>query len=354
MSFEITFLGASGGPIESSNCGLLIKPAGAAYADMLAADTPPVLAVDAGAGLYALAEIISDAAAPLLRMLQLYHDLLPLQAYFSMPLTRPWAALAQPLAFTLACALLCRVRTLLLSHPHLDHVLALVLNLPSQQHADTPLAVYGLRFTVDALHAHVFNGVIWPDMHALGLLRLEAREPTQPFLVCGGAYAITMFDLSHGVLTQNGAARGTYLSLAFLVCEVRTRAKLLVFGDFEADLVLRLLRNHAVWAAAARHVDDGSLKCIILECSSASVRHGTPLYGHLLPRHLMAELQTLHALCAAERPFEHLHVIVTHVKEVPGPHDPRRRVLAELRALNDELGLGLRLSVAVSGVLVVV
>jgi ribonuclease BN (tRNA processing enzyme) len=57
-----------------------------------------------------------------------------------------------------------RVDHVLLTHSHLDHVAALPLMvdaIASQRTA--PLQIHALAGTIDALKAHIFNNVIWPD-----------------------------------------------------------------------------------------------------------------------------------------------------------------------------------------------
>lgn len=57
-----------------------------------------------------------------------------------------------------------KVDDVLLTHSHLDHVAALPLMVDavaSQRKA--PLRIHALQGTIDALKAHVFNDVIWPD-----------------------------------------------------------------------------------------------------------------------------------------------------------------------------------------------
>lgn len=51
-----------------------------------------------------------------------------------------------------------------LTHSHLDHIAALPLMVDAIASQRTkPIAVYALAGTIDALKAHVFNNVIWPD-----------------------------------------------------------------------------------------------------------------------------------------------------------------------------------------------
>lgn len=52
----------------------------------------------------------------------------------------------------------------LLTHSHLDHVAALPLMLDAvASRRSRPLRVHALRATIEALRAHVFNNVMWPD-----------------------------------------------------------------------------------------------------------------------------------------------------------------------------------------------
>lgn len=378
MSFELTFLGASGGPIELNTCGLLVKPANVSYRDILEINPNPLLVIDGGSGASALAHIIRDPHV-CERHLLLYPDAWKVHEYLAVEPSFPFLAIGSENALATLLKILCGVQSVLLTHPHLDHILALVINLaglPTCQR-QRPFKVFGSQFCVDALRHHVFNGVVWPDLVLAQVLALEAVQFEQNFQVNDGYYTITMMELSHGHIATAeellAAGKGAgkrhrdstdpplpslaqqYTSLAFLVHENATQAKLLVFGDFESDLVLGTGRNRRVWLRVAPFVADGTLKGIVLECSSPTVAPGTDLYGHLMPLHLIGELQTLHECCALEThgtPLQGLNVVVTHVKEL-AVRDPRQQVLTELRELNEKSGLGLRISVAVSGVLIV-
>lgn len=82
---------------------------------------------------------------------------------------------------------------IVLSHSHLDHVLAIGLladSVTRRRRGRPPVRVHALRETLDALRQHVFNGVIWPDF-----TRLPTAE--QPVL------AFEPFDVGE-VLTLGG------------------------------------------------------------------------------------------------------------------------------------------------------
>ncbi len=67
---------------------------------------------------------------------------------------------------------LARIDHILISHSHLDHVLAIglladaVMRLRSAQ-GRPPIEVHALPETLQALRTHIFNGVIWPDFTRL-------------------------------------------------------------------------------------------------------------------------------------------------------------------------------------------
>jgi ribonuclease BN (tRNA processing enzyme) len=72
----------------------------------------------------------------------------------------------------LALDALARIDHILVSHSHLDHVLAIGLLADSVMRARRaanrpPIQVHALPETLAALRAHIFNGVIWPDFTRL-------------------------------------------------------------------------------------------------------------------------------------------------------------------------------------------
>ena len=86
---------------------------------------------------------------------------------------------------------LLRIDHILVSHSHLDHVLAIGLLADSvnrRRSADgrPPIQVLALPETIDALRRHIFNGEIWPDFTRLP----SAEHPTLQFAA---------FKVGHGV-----------------------------------------------------------------------------------------------------------------------------------------------------------
>jgi ribonuclease BN (tRNA processing enzyme) len=62
-----------------------------------------------------------------------------------------------------------RLRHVFLTHSHLDHVVGLPLFIDAafEAYLENPLQVHACQDTIDALRAHLFNDVIWPDFSVL-------------------------------------------------------------------------------------------------------------------------------------------------------------------------------------------
>ncbi|KAL5388204.1 hypothetical protein DPSP01_003193 [Paraphaeosphaeria sporulosa] len=69
--------------------------------------------------------------------------------------------------------------------------------------------------------------------------------------------------------------------------------EVLMFGDVEPDSISLSPRTAHVWAEAAPKIAAGILTGIFIECSYTNSQGDPVLYGHLAPRHLLAELQNL-------------------------------------------------------------
>lgn len=69
-----------------------------------------------------------------------------------------------------------RVRHVLLTHSHLDHIAALPLMVDAvASQLEAPIRVLALPGTIAALKTHVFNNVIWPDFSRI-------PSPAKPFV----------------------------------------------------------------------------------------------------------------------------------------------------------------------------
>ncbi|OJD16468.1 hypothetical protein AJ78_03367 [Emergomyces pasteurianus Ep9510] len=82
-------------------------------------------------------------------------------------------------------------------------------------------------------------------------------------------------------------------SSAFFLRDDHSGTEIIVFGDIEPDSISLEPRNDKVWEIAAPKVANGSLRAIFVECSFTDSVEDNCLYGHLCPRHLIAELEVL-------------------------------------------------------------
>lgn len=385
--FDITFLGASGGPFEQGTCSVLLKPHSKSFNELITRNTlqQELLLVDAGSGLAQLTDIIHQEQKykrPHCRALQYYDDAVDISLYVNTKLITPFSELKLN-AFQAAQRILSLTSNCLITHPHLDHVTALVVNLPFYQDSVDAKNIYGSQYTINALQEHLFNGIIWPSLPQLqfNTIGFETKKKMP-----NSKYDVIMFPLSHGRVT-NGESVSNYLSSAFLISyepsteeeettvagaieiiasdtagTTESNASILIFGDFESDKISTLDYNIRIWKHIAPLILSGQLKTIVLECSNGNRIQQDELYGHLNPSHLISELIRLRAECLilqplAKQPLLLVNVIITHVKEhisLNEPlREPRRIVLRELEELKRREGLELSFLVALSGVTIV-
>jgi ribonuclease BN (tRNA processing enzyme) len=100
---------------------------------------------------------------------------------------------------------LTRVDHILVSHSHLDHVLAIGLladSVARRRVGQPPIRVHALPATLEALRTHLFNGIIWPDFTRLP----SAEQPVlafEPFAIgqvlTVGAHRIEVLPAVHTV-----------------------------------------------------------------------------------------------------------------------------------------------------------
>ncbi|KAI9853277.1 MAG: 3',5'-cyclic-nucleotide phosphodiesterase pde1, partial [Pleopsidium flavum] len=86
-----------------------------------------------------------------------------------------------------------------------------------------------------------------------------------------------------------------YDSTAFFIRDDSTGKEVLIFGDVEPDSLSLSPRTAQVWADAAPKIAAGLLTGIFIECSYDDSQSDETLFGHLCPRHLIAELKVLAA-----------------------------------------------------------
>jgi ribonuclease BN (tRNA processing enzyme) len=208
-----------------------------------------------------------------------------------------------------------RIDHILISHSHLDHVLSIGLLADSvlrvrRAAGRPPIQVHALGATLEALKAHIFNNVIWPDF-----TRLPSAE--QPVL------AFRRFDVGD-VLTLEGrrievlSALHTVPACGFAVIPAEGGAW--VFTGDTAP-------NPALWA----RLKGLPVATLVIETAFSDEEHAlAELSRHLSPSMLARELTQLESPDTT--------VFITHIK--PGEVERVMREIAragiahELRALH--------------------
>ncbi|KAK4163465.1 putative 3',5'-cyclic-nucleotide phosphodiesterase [Cladorrhinum sp. PSN259] len=84
-----------------------------------------------------------------------------------------------------------------------------------------------------------------------------------------------------------------YDSSAYFFQHIPTGREILIFGDVEPDSESLTPRNQQVWQTAAPKIAAGKLAAIFIECSYDDSVIAERLYGHLAPRYIQEEMNSL-------------------------------------------------------------
>ena len=216
------------------------------------------------------------------------------------------------------------IKGYLISHPHLDHLSGLIIASPD----DSPKPIYALSSVNAEIARSYFRPGPWSNFTdrgaepRLGKYHVEDLKPGMPTPLAGTAMTVTPFPLAHGGME----------STAFLV--EHGADALLCFGDTGPDTVEHADKLERVWTAVAERVRTKRLKAIVIEVSFANDRADDKLFGHLTPRHLLAELHKLEAL-AGKGSLKGLPIVIGHIKYALTDTQPQAQILSELKAGND-------------------
>lgn len=243
------------------------------------------------------------------------------------------------------------ISTFLITHPHLDHVAGFAINTAALQQTLRRKRVAALPSTIEAIKEHIFNGIIWPNLSdegdgAVGFVSYDRLvdggnvalgdgEGRGYIEVCDGL-AVKGWSVSHGECMKHNhqgsyssesteagyspyysrrssrkeissgsmdsgrsqnflpvSEKKAYDSAAYFLRDEHTGKEILIFGDVEPDSVSLNPRTARVWQDAAAKLLAGLLTGILIECSYDDSQPDSMLFGHLTPRHLVAELGVL-------------------------------------------------------------
>jgi len=225
-----------------------------------------------------------------------------------------------------------RIGTILISHPHLDHVSGLVIASPD----DDKHFLFGLPSTIEVLKNDIFNNRTWVNFlnegdRPLSKYLVTRMQPGSPLADARAGLKITAYPLSHAGI----------LSTAF-VLQDRDDQTALYLGDTGPDSVEKQGMLANLWAHVAPSVRLGKLRVVIIEVSYPNGRADKLLFGHLTPDHLVAELTALARASDAARPdiLRDVPVVISHVKPTVGDSTSARQKIA--RELDAKNTLGVR------------
>lgn len=357
FSFEVTILGASGGPDAGDTQSFMVRPSESK--DLRS------ICIDGGAGMGQIAQILAKAKdGPRSQLVESYHenDYEVADQFFDprTPVRFGFPSyivddLEKQSMNTLRQALEVYkgVKEYYITHPHLDHIVAMVLNSPMVYDGEClgSKKVWGLPFTVETIRNHIFNDLIWPNLlhGATSRLKLDMLAEVQRHnCETFPQWDIVPLKVHHGFGVSDANHR--IYSAVFLVIDKNSGSSIVLCGDLEQDMdsdELPLLE--IAWEYIAEHVKFRDLKGIVIECSSSTATLQNELYGHMSPRYLVPALKRLQKRYNDPDALKDLEVVITHVKKTVTGKDPRLIILKELRDQAQAAELPVRFSAALQG-----
>lgn len=192
----------------------------------------------------------------------------------------------------------------LVTHSHLDHVLGIGLladSVSRRRNGRAPIRVHALPATIEALRAHIFNGVIWPDFSRLP----SAEHPLLEFVPFSIGESLVLGTRRAEVLP----AEHTVPAVGFAITGPAPTPGAWVFtGDTGP--------NPALW----RRLTGMTIAHLVIETAfSDEEQHLARISNHLCPTTLAKELSRLEG---------EVTVHITHIK--PGEVEA---VMSQIAAL---------------------
>jgi len=167
------------------------------------------------------------------------------------------------------------IRHVFLTHAHLDHIagLPMLIDANFEENFEQPVTVYAREETLEAIKAHLFNDVIWPDFAKIP----NADRAILQYVVCNPGDTVTIdhrdfnaIDVSHSVP-----------SLGFTV--QNSGGVFAVSGDTKT--------NETLWPAL-NAVDD--LRVLVIEVSFPNEQESlATTAGHYCPETMCRDLRRL-------------------------------------------------------------
>jgi ribonuclease BN (tRNA processing enzyme) len=180
-----------------------------------------------------------------------------------------------------------KIDFVLLSHSHLDHIAALPLMVDAiASQRSTPIKIYALQGTIDALQKHIFNNVIWPDFSRI-------PKPDAPFI---SFHPITLGE-NLNLAGKNIEVLPAIHTVPAVGFSISSEGRCWIFtGDTE--------RNPGLW----ERVNQLDVAVLVIETAfSNRERDLAERSRHLSPYSLASELDNIHR----DKKFP---IYITHTK----------------------------------------
>lgn len=336
--FELTVLGACGGPLDGANQGFLIKPKGS--------QDSGYVCIDAGSGLSQIMETLlvreTDGMIKSFyeneyehRSKYIHKDCKVNLGFGTLSLQTAQACISQNAIYK-SVMLFGEIGEYYITHPHLDHVSSLVINSPMIYETNSTKDVIGLPFTIQVLKDNFFNDQVWPDLtEKNGALKLRSIQLlTKTPCKTIPEWDITAFQVSHGTTVID---KKQCYSTVYLIQDRKDHNAILVCGDLESDRVSGSNFLLKIWEDLPNIVSLDNFNAMIIECSTFDANN-TYLYGHMSPKHIIWELCRLKMAYGGS--LDGLHVIISHVKTSLTVEDPRLTILRQLEEQRIKYNLG--------------
>jgi len=207
---------------------------------------------------------------------------------------------------TEANVLLNHIDAYCISHPHLDHIMGMLIAAPFDNHK----TILGSDETIDALMNHIFLSPLWGNFTTEGnengkydLIRMKENKW---YHIPNNSLEIKYYSLCHSCPNE---------SSAFLV--KNSDSYLLYFGDTGADRIEKSDKLQKVFQDIAPLIKQKRLKAIFMESSFSNNRKDDLLFGHLKPLLIEEELKKLSETIQPTHPgnaLKGIKLFITHIK----------------------------------------
>lgn len=185
-----------------------------------------------------------------------------------------------------------KVRNVLLTHSHMDHIAMLPLILTNLFGLDgLPVKVFGSKHTINSLRGNIFNNDTWPDFtkiedSGVPIVELITIEPEQSF-DCGDLI-IAPFEVEHTVPTLGYSVKDKVEDHHFVFCAdcIKTQElsqRLNAFESIDTLMIECSFPDHMVgMAEISKHMTPSMVESLL---SSLDDKPGSIWITHLKPNY---------------------------------------------------------------------